>query len=145
LSPANIPTFGRPLPGITYTDRPGAYAFFFNPQGELAIIETSMGWFLPGGGVEAGESEEEALRRELIEEIGWELNALKFLRQAVQFHWSAYYQKHFKKIGSFYLAEARPAAGSKAHPDHHLRWLPPVQAERKLTQEFQRWAVREGF
>jgi 8-oxo-dGTP diphosphatase len=145
MPPNKVPVFGKVLPGVVYHDRPGAYAFFFNPQSELAIIETPLGLFLPGGGVEEGETHKQALARELIEEIGWELISAKELRQSVQYHWSQFYQKHFKKVGTFYLAEARPMPGAAAHPDHKLRWMEPQMAERQLTQEFQRWAVRQGF
>lgn len=144
MSAAKIPIFGKIQAGVVYQDRPGAYAFIFNDQRELAVVRTPIGAFLPGGGVEAGESDEQALARELREEMAWELLSARFLRQAVQYHWSEFYQRHFKKIGSFYLVEARPLLGGIGHPDHTLYWMKPQQAARKLTQEFQRWAVREG-
>lgn len=60
-----------------------ARALVFDPQDRLLLIEyaytrrveplqTVIGsfWFMPGGGLEKGESHEEACRRELSEEIG---------------------------------------------------------------------------
>jgi 8-oxo-dGTP diphosphatase len=54
----------------------GVAAVIFNDRGQVLLIRQSYGhraWDLPGGGRERRESLEEALRRELREEIGIEL------------------------------------------------------------------------
>jgi ADP-ribose pyrophosphatase YjhB (NUDIX family) len=67
-----------------YPPRPIARGLVFDPAGRLFLIgyeavrdvggegraPTRLFWFMPGGGLEAGESYEEALSRELDEEIG---------------------------------------------------------------------------
>lgn len=63
--------------------RDTARGLIFDPQDRLLLIQYEAAidvdparpglrafWFTPGGGLEAGESHEEALRRELAEEIG---------------------------------------------------------------------------
>jgi 8-oxo-dGTP diphosphatase len=140
-----VATFGEIIPGVTYIDRPGAYGFLFDVRNQLAIIETSHGFFLPGGGIEAGETEEQGLGRELMEEIGHRLISAKFFVQATQYHWSTYYQKYFKKIGAFYHIETVPPSQPQLQKGHGLHWLPPTTAASALSQEFQRWALLEAI
>lgn len=61
--------------GNTQTDLPVArvYAVAVTEQCEILLVGDGGGdenWWLPGGGIEPGESDEDALRRELLEEAG---------------------------------------------------------------------------
>jgi len=50
----------------------GVTAIVTNETGEILLVRHSYrkGWFLPGGGVQRGESIEQSLARELYEEVG---------------------------------------------------------------------------
>jgi len=67
------------------------YWFVFRPKtrgakcivehdGKILLVKLSYahkGWTIPGGGVDRGETYEEAVRREVLEEVGIKLNGLK--------------------------------------------------------------------
>lgn len=64
----------------------------FNDQGEIALTYYPPSkdypndeYYLPGGGVEEGEDEETALRREVIEEVGCEIKEIEELGQIVEY------------------------------------------------------------
>src|SRR6266550_3934655 len=60
-----------------------AGALIFDDLGRLLLLEhvfrPDSGWGLPGGFISPGEEPEEALRRELREEVGLELKDVQFL------------------------------------------------------------------
>lgn len=61
-----------------------AAAVITNQKGEVLLLNHVLrphsGWGLPGGFLSAGEQPEEAIRREIMEETGIELNDLKMFR-----------------------------------------------------------------
>ena len=140
MSEPTIKTFGQIIPGVKYVERPGGYAFIRDEMGDYAVVRTLNGLFLPGGGLD-GDEPEAGLKRELHEEMQFVVVRAKFLFQAIQYHWSEHYKSHFKKIGNFFEVEGYRPDGAVMEKEHSLLWLPATEAERVLTQEFQRWAL----
>lgn len=62
--------FGEKQAGASYRTRPGAYLIAVSGA-QIASIRTPKGFFLPGGGVEPGETHEACILRECLEETGF--------------------------------------------------------------------------
>lgn len=137
--------FGEKREGYTYTERPGAYALIFNLQMQVAIVETPSGFFLPGGGIEKGESPEQALRREIQEEIGMKTKIVSKLGEAAQYLYSKFEKRAFNKLGFFYLAELIGPHGEASETEHWLIWMNQSDALKKTNHEFQRWMIEEAI
>jgi len=65
-----VPHFGTRPAGRRSVVRPSAYAFLQDRAGRLAVVRAIDGVFLPGGGLEDGETPEAAVGREALEECG---------------------------------------------------------------------------
>lgn len=54
----NEEVFGEKLNGVNYIERAGVYGIAIDNEGKVATIKTLTGYFLPGGGIESGETNE---------------------------------------------------------------------------------------
>ena len=137
-----IPQFGIEIPGCDYVLRPGSYGVIRNQSGGVAVVFTPLGVFLPGGGREAGESDEAALLREVMEECGLHIQISHRIGVADELVFAKNEQCYFRKRSIFFAAElAADAPLMSTEPDHRLLWLPVGDALQQLHHESQRWAL----
>ena len=134
-------TFGAPLPGKEYTVRPGVYAVITNDAGGVAIVQTGEGYFLPGGGLEENEAHEDCLKRELLEELGWQIAVGEHIVSAQRYLLAISKKNYYLSIAHFYRATKITKVAESVEPDHHLVWLTPEQSLSKLYHEHQAWGV----
>jgi 8-oxo-dGTP diphosphatase len=139
---ATIREFGNKLDGIDYIDRPGVYAVIRNTDEQIAVMETGHGYFLPGGGIDPGEAEVDALKRELVEEIGYQASVVAEIGVSVEYVEATREGKHYRIRGTFYTVRLASTIGEAIEPDHRLLWLPPEKALKLLTRQSQVWAVQ---
>lgn len=134
------PVFGARAPGVRYVRRPSAYALVRDAAGDVAVVRTPRGWYLPGGGVEPGEAAAQAVAREAREECGLLLDVGAVAARAVQLVHAPDEAAWFEKPSVFHAATVR-ASAAPVESDHALHWLPPAEAVRRLSHESHRWAV----
>ncbi len=135
-------TFGEKQAGASYRIRLGAYLIAVSGA-QIASIRTPKGFFLPGGGVEPGETHEACILRECLEETG-------FLVQIGELLGSAESYLMHEKIGAFhpvqhyYVGAFLEFVCAPVELDHTLVWLPCEKAAEQMKVEQQAWAVRKA-
>jgi len=127
------PTFGTPPPEDVCVDRTAVYAVIWSEHQRIAVVRATLGLSLPGGGVEAGEELEDALRREVREECACELRIDGLMGEACQYHgW--YRSRHVFFAGAF-VGPPGP------HGEHEVVWLDPAEAVKDLYHRSHAWAI----
>ncbi len=123
----------------SFKTRTAARAVVYDNDGHVAILNVSNKNYhkLPGGGVEDGEDELSALKRECREELGCEIEVFGEVGQIVE------YRKifHLKQISLCYLANVTGQKGSPAFTQDEtedgfqILWLPIQQAMQILADD----------
>lgn len=139
-------TFGEKLEGISYRRREGVYAIIMNDKNDaFAAVKTSTGYFLPGGGMEANETHEGCLKREVLEELGCQIAVGPFIGRAERYFYSTTLHEHTISDGYFYTAQIVSHPQAPTEDDHEFVWIRREEAEDLLFHEHQVWAVIKTF
>ncbi|MBN2899898.1 MAG: NUDIX domain-containing protein [Clostridia bacterium] len=133
----------QPEEGKSYMKRIGAYGLLLDERQNLAVIKTSTGYFLPGGGLEENETLEDCLVREFREEISMEIEIDRKISVLSYFFYSTTYDQHMKSEGHFYQCTYKRDLEMESEADHELLWLEQNQAKELLFLENQRAAVHQ--
>ena len=118
--------FGSPEEGVSAVPRRAAYAVVAGPQGSVAVVDTSLGLFLPGGGAHPGESSEQTARRECREELARDVRFTGAAREALQYF--TVDGRHFRMEAAF--LEAEFVGDPQGRGEHELRWATARDADR---------------
>ncbi len=132
--------FGQAPPGIACRPRGAGYAVIRDARGSVARTFDNGRWYLPGGGCEDGETDEQALRREIAEEIGRHAGALALLGEALQYYHSAADDCWYAMHARFFRAEVlgEPFEPREGDPD----WVEPARVSRAFFHPSHVWAAR---
>lgn len=138
--------FGTPLDNMAYRKRIAVYAVIFNGENnQVATIQNSKGYrFLPGGGIESGENHSECLTREVIEELGYEVEMGDYIGVAEQYCMSTT-NEPILNIGHFYVCTLLNRVQSSTKPEHQICWTDALHIEEDMFLQHQGWAVKEAL
>ena len=123
---------------------PTAGALIFNREGKLLLVKSPK-WFgkfvIPGGHIELGETAKDALKREINEEVGLDIEDIEF----IQYQDAIYSSEFAKKKHFLFLEFAAKCENDKVTIDNEeiteYRWADPREALRMDLASFTRRAV----
>ncbi len=137
--------FGARIPGRDYPDRPAAFGVAPR-DGRIAVVRITRPdetpyYDLPGGALDAGEDDAEALVREFGEETALKVRPLRLLGRACQYLLKTDGQTANNLCALFEAGVVGDDPALKIEVDHELVWLEPLVALRRLRHDAHAWAV----
>ncbi|MBO0457412.1 NUDIX hydrolase [Enterococcus hulanensis] len=139
-----IPVFGVKEAEKKYQARYAAYAILMDDEEKIALVQAPNGaYFLPGGEIEGNETKEEAIEREMLEELGVEVILSDYLGQADEYFYSRHRGTFFYNPGYFYTTESWEKVSEPLEEGNNSSWELPQKAIELLKRGSHKWAVEE--
>lgn len=141
---SNIIRIGKKVEGAIYKKRPGAYVIIERDEDNKIAIATDAidVYFFLGGGIEKNETEEEALKREVIEESGYSLKNIKLFDKVTSWcHTEA--NGYMDVEATVYIAKFDKIITKSIEEDHEVIWVNPIEYKNKLYHGYQRYILNK--
>ena len=134
---------GEKEENIEYKKRPGAYAIVVEKNSDkVGIVTNGKDYFYLGGGIEEGETNLQALARELIEEAGSTLKNIKEFESVGDYIYDEE-KGYFDVIANVYIAEFDKKITEPIEKDHFVIWVNPEEYADRMCRPWQKYIMQE--
>lgn len=126
-----------------YKKRPGSYVIITRKSDhKIGIVTDGIENFYLGGGIEKNETKLEALKRELLEEVGYTIKNIQEFDQIGSFIFAGEYG-YLEVIANVYTAEFDRKVTEPIEKDHVVLWIKPEDYIGKMCREWQEYILKE--
>ncbi len=133
--------FGDKLENEIYHDREAAYVVLLDVN-KIAVVKTASGkLFLPGGKIETGESKEDCVVRECLEEMGAKVIIKEYLAIGERYFYHEASGRYSHAIGHFFYSDEYKNICESTETDEELLWLTYDEAIEGFYHPHHRWAM----
>lgn len=127
------------ISGVQYRERFACRAVVFDTDNKIAIMQVDSDNYhkIPGGGVEEGETKDEALRREILEEAGVNIEVVQEIGEIIELRDFS----RIKQASYCYLAKVVGEKGDHDMTDGEkaegleLIWLPIEETIKRMSKD----------
>ncbi|MGB3161719.1 NUDIX hydrolase [Carnobacterium sp.] len=138
-------TFGERLKTERYHIRIGVYGVLLDSKTDKIIVVSppNGSYLLPGGEKEQKESDEDTLKRESIEELGFEIQVGRYIGAGEDYFYSTHRKKYYHNPAYFYVVDSWSEIGEPLEDFNRVEWMSIPEALKKLKRGSHRWAVEQ--
>ncbi len=124
-----------------YHDRKGAYIIPIKDN-QIAVVKTNKGLFFLGGGIENNETDTQCIKRECLEECGYNVAIKEKLCSAETYTTHAKIG-YFHPIQTYYLGELLDKVQEPIEKEHQLLWFDINKIIDKMYAEMHNWVLEQ--